>query len=90
MIQAIITQVLSALGIVISFLVYENIIKKDSNKGVTDMAILMTKVDMLLTNSNETKEEIKSHEKSISQLDVKVKNIEDTLRFRRVNVNGQN
>lgn len=90
MLQAVITQVLSAIGIVLSFLVYENIIKKDSNKDVTDMAVLMTKVDMLLSNSTEAKEEIKNHEKLISEHNVKIKNIEDTLRFRRVNVNEQN
>jgi hypothetical protein len=84
----------SILGYVIPFatfilgvLGYERVMKKDSEQYTKDMTILMTKVDMLLTQSTTTTAEVKRHDEMLIKHDVKIQNIEDTLKFRRVTEN---
>jgi uncharacterized protein YoxC len=43
------------------------------------MAVLMTKVDMLLTNSNNITQDIKEHSKLINEHEIKIKDIKEIL-----------
>jgi hypothetical protein len=50
-----------------------------------------TKIDMLLLNSNETKNDVKEHSKQLAQHETEIKNVkhdvsylQDTLRIRKI------
>lgn len=72
---------------ILGILGYERVVKKDNEQYTKDMTILMTKVDMLLTQSSTMSTEVKQHGEMLIKHDVKIKDIEDTLRFRRVTDN---
>lgn len=79
-----ITSTVSICAVVISLY---TILKKDNSK----LGSMETKIDMLLLNSNETKNEVKEHAKIIAQHDVEIKNVkhdvsylQDTMRIRKI------
>lgn len=63
---------------ILGILGYERVVKKDNEQYTKDMTILMTKVDMLLTQSTE----VKQHGEMLIKHDVEIKDIKDTLRFK--------
>jgi septal ring factor EnvC (AmiA/AmiB activator) len=63
------------------------IVKKDNSK----LGSMETKIDMLLLNSNETKNDVKEHSKQLAQHETEIKNVkhdvsylQDTLRIRKI------
>jgi hypothetical protein len=72
---------------ILGILGYERVVKKDTEQYTKDMTILMTKVDMLLTQSTTMTADVKRHDEMLVKHDVKIQNIEDTLKFRRVTEN---
>jgi septal ring factor EnvC (AmiA/AmiB activator) len=63
------------------------ILKKDNSK----LGSMETKIDMLLLNSNETKNDVKEHSKQLAQHETEIKNVkhdvsylQDTLRIRKI------
>jgi hypothetical protein len=63
---------------------YERLLKKDNETQTRNMTILMTKVDMLLTQSTSMSGDVKRHDEMLITHDVKIQNLENTLGFRRV------
>lgn len=66
------------------------ILKKDNSK----LGSMETKIDMLLLNSNETKNDVKEHSKQLAQHETEIKNVkhdvsylQDTLRIRKIKEN---
>jgi hypothetical protein len=62
-------------------------LKKDNSK----LGSMETKIDMLLINSTESKNDIKEHSTKIAEHDVEIKNVkhdvsylQDTLRIRKI------
>ena len=62
-------------------------LKKDNSK----LASMETKIDMLLHNSDETKNDVKEHTKKIAEHDIEIRNaktditsIQDTLRIKKL------
>lgn len=82
--EATLTNIIALGAIAVSIF---TIIKKDNNK----LGSMETKIDMLLLNSNETKNDVKEHSKQLAQHDVEIKNVkhdvsylQDTLRIRKI------
>lgn len=74
---------------ILGILVYDRSLKKDSERNTRDMATLITKVDMLLTQSNSLIIEVKEHRDILSKHneklvthDVEIKDLRDTIRFK--------
>lgn len=79
-----VTNMTSICAIIISLYV---ILKKDNGK----LGSMETKIDMLLLNSSETKNDVKEHTKQIAQHDIEIRNvktdvssIQDTLRIKKI------
>ena len=89
--QQIITYVFPFASALIALLAHSYIIKKDKDantiKTTTDMTILITKMDMLLTQNNGITDRINSHDKLIQEHSVSIAVLQDTQSFRRVKVN---
>lgn len=73
---------------IIGILGYERLVKKDNAQYTKDMTILITKVDMLLTQSTVMSSDVKRHDKLLTEHNVKIQNLEDTIKFRRLEENG--
>lgn len=82
--DTLITNVIPISALLIS--VY-TILKKDNSK----LGSMETKIDMLLLNSSETKNDVKEHSKQLAQHETEIKNVkhdvsylQDTLRIRKI------
>jgi hypothetical protein len=78
--ENILGNVISGLSLFVAFLIYERTKNKDSVNIGTQIAILMTKVDSMLSLSNDVtyiKEKVIRH-------DEEIKNLKDTTRFAKI------
>jgi hypothetical protein len=78
--ENILGNVISGLSLFVAFLVYERTKSKDNVNIGTQIAILMTKVDSMLSLSNDVtyiKEKVIRH-------DEEIKNLKDTNRFAKI------
>lgn len=87
MTEQLISSISNIITLFIGILGYERLRKKDTKDETAqyskDMAILITKVDMLLAQNNSFSAEIKIHGEKIVNHEVRITDIEDTIKFRR-------
>ena len=76
---------------IIALLGYEYIVKKDKKeetiKFTKDMTILITKMDMLITQNSGLSERVSAHDMLIHEHSIKIAVLEDTQSFRRIKEN---
>lgn len=91
MIQQIIPYVLPFISAFVAIMGYEYLLKKDKEKETIkftkDMTILITKVDMLITQNTGVNNRLCEHDKLIHEHSIKIAVLEDTQSFRRIRDN---
>jgi hypothetical protein len=78
--QQIITTITAVVTVMLGIFGYERMKNKDSASITTTLAILMTKVDSLLSMSND----LKRLEEKVIRHDEEIKNLKDTHRFAKI------